>query len=248
MQLSRTMRKDPQQTKGLARDFQKELLKPFRKLKLDAVSLLRAHSREMEKELEFEVDAISFSDDLAVMINDVVYDPLNPVVIYYTEQSYKRGAKFSTLAMNRMGMNVMESLFPVDWRAIDVLKTRNLSALKGITDETNKAIIQELTSGMHNGEGIPKLAKRIEGRIENIGMARARVMAWHETSFAFNNAADVRYHQYGITKVEWLTGQDERVCEKCAPLDGKVFRIDEAPECPLHIRCRCTKLAVPDDT
>jgi len=248
IELSETMRKDPQQQKTLIKEYERALIKPFRNLKKAVISLLRAHSKEMEKELEFEVNFTSFSDDLAMTIYDVVYESLAPIVVNYTEQSYKRGTKFATLAMDRMGLAVSETLYPPDWRALDVLKTRNLTALKGITDEVNKTIIQELTTGIQNGEGVVKLSERISGRIEHIGMTRARIMARHESSFAFNTATKIRYHQYGITKVEWLTGGGGRVCDECAALNGKVFKIDDAPECPLHVQCRCTLLAVPDDT
>ena len=244
MKVSKTMRKDPMQTRGHIRDYERKLLKPFKELKTEAASLLGRHSREMSRELEADVNTVTYSKALADLIYNLVYDPLNPVVLYYTEQSYKKGAKFSVLALNRVGLNVSEYLFPVDWRALDILKTRNLTALKGITEETNKAIIRELTAGMQKGEGLPKLAKRINDRIENIGMARARKMAREETNFAFRTATDTRYRQYGIRYVEWLTGQDERVCEECAARDGKIYRIDEVPD--FHFGCRCTTLAVPD--
>ena len=43
---------------------------------------------------------------------------------------------------------------------------------------------------------------------------------------------------YGVEKVMWMTERDERVCDDCEPLDGKIFRLEELPEKP-HIRCRC---------
>ena len=44
--------------------------------------------------------------------------------------------------------------------------------------------------------------------------------------------ADVKY-------VEWVTERDEKVCEECEALDGKVFRLENVPEKPHH-NCRCT--------
>lgn len=43
----------------------------------------------------------------------------------------------------------------------------------------------------------------------------------------------------GITRVEWITKKDERVCEECAPRDGQIFDIDKLPPLPAHYRCRC---------
>ena len=50
----------------------------------------------------------------------------------------------------------------------------------------------------------------------------------------------------GVKKVMWVTARDERVCEQCGPLDGKVFKITEVPPKP-HYRCRFIKVPLPDD-
>lgn len=42
----------------------------------------------------------------------------------------------------------------------------------------------------------------------------------------------------GITKVIWVTQDDERVCPKCNEKDGKIFDIDKI-KLPLHYNCRC---------
>ena len=42
----------------------------------------------------------------------------------------------------------------------------------------------------------------------------------------------------GVKRVRWNTEKDERVCNECNALDGKVFDIDDAPA-KMHIRCRC---------
>lgn len=42
----------------------------------------------------------------------------------------------------------------------------------------------------------------------------------------------------GIERVRWISQQDERVCEDCDELDGKVFSIDKIPPKP-HLGCRC---------
>lgn len=46
------------------------------------------------------------------------------------------------------------------------------------------------------------------------------------------------YRAAGVRRVKWNTEEDERVCEECRELDGKVFDIDKAPP-KAHWRCRC---------
>ena len=42
----------------------------------------------------------------------------------------------------------------------------------------------------------------------------------------------------GISKVRWITQEDEKVCKTCRERNGKVYPITELPEKP-HWRCRC---------
>jgi len=42
----------------------------------------------------------------------------------------------------------------------------------------------------------------------------------------------------GVKKVMWVTQGDERVCEECEPLDGRIFDVDKVPP-PPHWKCRC---------
>lgn len=48
----------------------------------------------------------------------------------------------------------------------------------------------------------------------------------------------------GVKKVMWLTERDDRVCDICYPLDGKVFDIDKTPPIPQHYNCRCILIPV----
>lgn len=42
----------------------------------------------------------------------------------------------------------------------------------------------------------------------------------------------------GVQKVMWHTQKDEKVCDDCEPLDGKIFDINHVPE-KQHLHCRC---------
>lgn len=53
---------------------------------------------------------------------------------------------------------------------------------------------------------------------------------WRATIKAFNDS--------GVKEVKWHTREDERVCEECGPMDGKIYPIDDVPPRP-HWGCRC---------
>jgi SPP1 gp7 family putative phage head morphogenesis protein len=48
----------------------------------------------------------------------------------------------------------------------------------------------------------------------------------------------------GVTvQAEWLTAGDDRVCERCASLQGRIFTLDEIEGMiPVHPGCRCIAL------
>lgn len=131
-----------------------------------------------------------------------------------------------------------------DWRVLDSLKVRNLTALKGITEQVNAQIIRELSDGINAGESIPKLSKRLQESV-NFGKQRATTMARTETINACADGARVRYEQYGVKEFQYIAASDSRTCQQCAELDGKVFKLtDNAHMPPLHPNCRCCIAAV----
>lgn len=48
----------------------------------------------------------------------------------------------------------------------------------------------------------------------------------------------------GVEYAKWVTAQDEKVCEECAPRDGKIYKLKEFPPKP-HYNCRCRKIPMP---
>jgi hypothetical protein len=40
----------------------------------------------------------------------------------------------------------------------------------------------------------------------------------------------------------WETASDEKVCPVCGPYAGRVWRVDDGPQPPLHPNCRCQRV------
>jgi len=50
-----------------------------------------------------------------------------------------------------------------------------------------------------------------------------------------------RYKESGIKQWKFVATNDERTCEECRNMDGKIFDIDDVKTLPpLHFGCRCT--------
>lgn len=126
-----------------------------------------------------------------------------------------------------------------DWRVLDALEVRNLSALKGITDEINKNIIRELSDGISAGEGIAQLSARLQKQID-FGKKRADTVARTETINSAVSGAVTRYEQMGVTEFEFIAASDSRTCDECAQYNGKIYKLtDTAHLPPIHPNCRC---------
>lgn len=51
------------------------------------------------------------------------------------------------------------------------------------------------------------------------------------------------FEDLGYLRVEWVTEEDDRVCEVCEARSGKIYLIDKIPPKP-HLGCRCYVLPV----
>ncbi|MBI2842696.1 MAG: minor capsid protein [Armatimonadetes bacterium] len=111
--------------------------------------------------------------------------------------------------------------------------------LSGITTGKNaRDIVRDMGSVIEDKESFrhagTKVFSKAQYRIEMI--ARTEVLRAH-------NQGRIKFHQQvGVTKLEWMTMEDERVCPVCGGLDGKVFDTDHFPSQPAHPNCRCTSV------
>lgn len=247
MKLSKDTRREPTMTKSLQRSYASALVALFKKYRVKALEALeqsKGRGRFMQLD-PTDIDIIRLSEWLRELGFVHITTAGKDITADFVRKSHSSGTMYAGMTLKRIGIEAVIGEGPADWRVIDSLKVRNLSALRGITDEMNKKIISELTDGINKGESIPKLAKRISESVNSIGIKRATVMARTETLYAFNNAAELRYSQAGIEVLEWLTAHDDRLCPRCQPLDGVQFRVDSRHERPpLHPNCRCTVIPV----
>jgi len=144
---------------------------------------------------------------------------------------------------------------PVHADALGALYTRVFEDLKTVValmnNDIRKIVADGLRSGIARGLGEGKsietvareLVKDIENSIDKIGITRARLIARTETIRAHHLANINEYRQFDkdmdvTVKAEYSTANDDKVCEECASLEGKVFTLDEIEDkIPQHPNC-----------
>ena len=122
-----------------------------------------------------------------------------------------------------------------------------------------------LAQGMADGEGPVSLARKIEAAINGAGLGdlgisyefiadtiisakrRAKMIAHTEMMRAYHKSSMQEFKNWrelGIdAKAEWKTAGDNRVCDLCNALEGKIFTVEEIEDLiPLHPECRCIAL------
>lgn len=105
----------------------------------------------------------------------------------------------------------------------------------------NKTLIsnlrQTLTRGFINGSSITNMTKDLKG-VMDIGATNARRLVRTEAMHIMASSHHDVYTKAGVTEVKFITAKDDRVCDECGKLNGKIFPINEAPMIPQHPNSR----------
>ena len=153
---------------------------------------------------------------------------------------------------------VKRTFATIDRTAVDFLANYQVQLLGDVSAELSSAIKRTVTHGVISGKSIPEVARDI-GRVVKdpnafrhagktvfkTAQRRATLIARTETLRAHNEGRKVFYREVGVTKVRWLVADDARTCPACRALNGKVFKLEEAPDLPAHPNCRCCQTVHP---
>lgn len=171
-------------------------------------------------------------------------------VLAYVNDTRIRSVRWADNALNILGINTIGSTGMlgggVDYRVLQALSANVVNDIDSLSADTKQRVSQILIDGLAQGQGARELTKDLSDELD-MPRARAQTIARTETMKAFNDVSQSQYRRYGIEKVQWLTANDERLCEECAAHDGQQYDIDDAPEIPAHPNCRCVLIPVKED-
>lgn len=172
----------------------------------------------------------------------------------YIDTAYQRGVQQAGARMRAEGAQVapewVERAFtrPIHADRMGLAFIRTYSELEGITDAMDQQISRVLAQTLADGRSGPTAAKElaqiINGRVDKVGLTRARMLARTEVISAHAEAGLNSYEEAGIEGVEveaeWLTAAD--ACPLCVDAaSAGPYTIQEARGMiPLHPNCRCS--------
>jgi len=178
----------------------------------------------------------------------------------YIRSAYERGVNHADESLVEAGVIPPEQTLDDVFRAtkhVDgagLIYTRAYNELRGVTQDMARDMTRELTDGFTQGENPTKIARRLNDRVDNVGIHRGRLIARTETNRAHNEAGLNRYEDMGdridgvSVVAEHTTAGDSRVCPICLGLAGKRYKLKEARgRIPVHPNCRCTFVPIQKD-
>jgi SPP1 gp7 family putative phage head morphogenesis protein len=145
-------------------------------------------------------------------------------------------------------------------RVVNSLGKRISLMSESYNDTTLELLEEKLKEGLEAGESLPELTERVKDVYEFSDVVRAERVARTETFAVANMATKEAWRQSGVVKtLRWYTALDERTCEACMAMNGKVIDIEgkwfksgdeiggmtisdygegEIPQ-DIHANCRC---------
>ena len=136
---------------------------------------------------------------------------------------------------------------PIAIDKVKLLTGRVFTDLRGVTEAMATTMTRTLAEGLVRGENPRTIARTLAKNIDTIGRHRANLIARTEIIRAHAEGQLDAMERLGVVEVgvmvEWSTAGDDRVCPRCQPMDGVVFKIKEARGLiPLHPQCRCAHI------
>ena len=112
-----------------------------------------------------------------------------------------------------------------------------------LADSAQTRLAQDIRRGVAEGQTTAQIVRNIKtGGYVDVTRAQTEAVARTAVAHVSNSAREMVYQENAdvIKGVQWVATLDSRTCLQCAPLDGKVYKLDKGPRPPLHTSCRCT--------
>lgn len=183
----------------------------------------------------------------------------------YVRQAYARGIVHADIELRTSGMNPFgededDPTTPVSAKRnitaildrdnheslLNRLLRRNRDGLRKIREDVFGDVSRVLQEGINAGETKRSLADMVNSQVSDTGVRQGRTHALTVTSMAHAEGTLERFEEFPkvVEQVElhaeYVTADDEDVCELCSPHHGETMTITKARGLiPQHPRCRC---------
>lgn len=262
---------DPTKTNAIRSRFERELVRRFRKVALEAYEYI-LNEQNLKPRLKANAYDYPQAEDKVNKFMRWVRRAQDRGILEVTEgtstrsgsrrwsdlyikSAYQKGLASAYGNIRAAGVGVSDSYVdraffrPIHADRAGLIYTRAYNDLEGITTAIDTRLSSVLAQGMIEGVGVQQIARNIRDSVEGIGITRSRKLARTEVVRAHAEATLNSYEEAQIEGVdvesEFSTSQDNKVCPKCSELEGQTYTLEEARGIiPVHPNCRCAWLPV----
>lgn len=108
-------------------------------------------------------------------------------------------------------------------------------------ERLKKGLTESIVLGKSKDKAVADIMKQCK-----VGFSDADRLVRTELMHTINQGQIQRYKDNGYKQLEIYVMEDERLCEHCEPMNGKIVPIDSDEVPPFHSRCRCGTIPVID--
>lgn len=97
-----------------------------------------------------------------------------------------------------------------------------------------------------HGWGVDRTVKEMMFGIDSVLRNRMTTLVQTESAHLAEVANEKAMAETGVKEWEWLATLETHTCDRCGEFDGQHFKRGDpdAPDCPDHPNCRCTRVPV----
>lgn len=246
-----TERLTTNQYKKHTKIMEKEILKVYKQANASILNVIRQIWLEMLTDGEISISSLNNKNRLG-KIQEIINKELHKMGVAEIEilNTYLTEGYLQTLseATTELGGALDTSYAQFNKEAINSIVNANF---KGATwsdriwinqDKLRELLKQNVIDSAILGKDVRKVSKDLSRRME-VSLSDSKRIVRTETMRVLNDGCINAAKERGYTNVEWLAEKDERLCDECRSMNGKIFPIEQAPRI-LHPNCRCTVLPV----
>lgn len=193
---------------------------------------------QLERQLYFELAEAANHQETAM--RTYLKDTLNETYLRHIYEMTDRGA-FS-IAFDRYSTKALELAIMKPWKGSNFSRRVWGNHLNYLPDKLSKT----MSVAVNQGWGIDRTVKEMMQGVDSSLKYRMTTLVQTESAHIAEVANDHAMEQTGVKKWEWMATLEIHTCARCGGLDGQEFDSDDenAPNCPDHPNCRCTRVPV----
>ena len=193
---------------------------------------------QLERQLYFELAEAANHQETAM--RTYLKDTLNETYLRHIYEMTDRGA-FS-IAFDRYSTRALELAIMKPWKGSNFSRRVWGNHLNYLPDKLSKTMSVAVSQGWGIDRTVKEMMQGVDSGLKN----RMTTLVQTESAHIAEMANDHAMEQTGVKKWEWMATLEIHTCARCGGLDGQEFDSDDenAPNCPDHPNCRCTRVPV----